>query len=183
MNNNDNPLQNFIPNYNFVNPLEEQTKRFQQQQERQIREITNARERKEAEELRRHNELVEAINKAAENGATIQIGDNVRDIQIQQNTSNSTQKMNISGEFDYKKVLDVLNEIKEYVEMPKFKETFKDNTDNVVSLIDGSIEAAKSEENSGLIKKSLNIIKDLAVGASGSLIASGILALLQTLPL
>ena len=67
--------------------------------------------------------------------------------------------------------------------MPKFKETFKDNTDNVVSLIDGSIEAAKSEENSGLIKKSLNIIKDLAVGASGSLIASGILALLQTLPL
>ena len=51
MNNNDNPLQNFIPNYNFVNPLEEQTKRFQQQQERQIREITNARERKEAEEL------------------------------------------------------------------------------------------------------------------------------------
>ena len=117
MNNNDNPLQNFIPNYNFVNPLEEQTKRFQQQQERQIREITNARERKEAEELRRHNELVEAINKAVENGATIQIGDNVRDIQIQQNTSNSTQEMNISGEFDYKKVLDVLNEIKEYVEM------------------------------------------------------------------
>lgn len=183
MNNNDNPLQNFISNYNFVNPLEEQTKRFQQQQERQIREITNARERKEAEELRRHNELIEAINKAAENGATIQIGDNVRDIQIQQNTSNSTQEMNISREFDYKKVLNVLNEIKEYVEMPKFKETFKDNTDNVVSLIDGSIEAAKSEENSGLITKSLNIIKDLAVEASGNLIASGILALLQTLPL
>ena len=34
----------------------------------------------------------------------------------------------------------------------------------------------------GLIKKSLKILKDLAIGAGGSLIGSGILALLGTIP-
>ncbi len=182
MNNNNNPFQN-MQNYNFVNPLEEQSKRILRQQERQIRAITKAREEREAEELRRHNELVDAINRAAENGATIQIGDNARDIQIQQNTVNSSQEMNATTDFDYKQVLDVLREIKDYVEMPKFKEAFKDNADNVISLINGSIEAAENKENPSLIKKSLNIIKDLAIGATGSLIASGILALLQTIQL
>ena len=182
MNNNNNPFQN-MQNYNFVNPLEEQSKRILRQQERQIRAITKAREEREAKELRRHNELVDAINRAAENGATIQIGDNARDIQIQQNTVNSSQEMNATTDFDYKQVLDVLREIKDYVEMPKFKEAFKDNADNVISLINGSIEAAENKENPSLIKKSLNIIKDLAIGATGSLIASGILALLQTIQL
>lgn len=45
------------------------------------------------------------------------------------------------------------------------------------------IEAVENKEDEGLIKKSLHLLIDLTIGATGSLIASGILALLGTLPL
>lgn len=111
------------------------------------------------------------------------INGNISDSQVQVGNINSSQNINITTNFDYEKVLDVLKEIKEYIEMPKFKETFKDETDNVISLINSSIKAVENKENPSLIKKSLNIIKDLAIGATGSLIASGILSLLQTIQL
>lgn len=167
----------------YVNPVQDQMARIQREQEQPIRSIQKAREEKEAEELRRHNEIVAALKEAGEKGATIVIGDNANGIQIQQNSDGAMQEMTNSQTFNYDKALEVLKEIKEYIDFPQFQTTFKENSENVKAIIEDTIKAVENKEDVGIVKKSLRILKDLAVGASGSLIASGIIALLGTLPL
>lgn len=167
----------------YVNPVQNQMARIQREQEQTIRSIQKAREEKEAEELRRHNEIVAALKEAGEKGATIVIGDNANGIQIQQNSDGAMQEMTNSQTFNYDKALEVLKEIKEYIDFPQFQTTFKENSENVKAIIEDTIKAVENKEDVGIVKKSLRILKDLAVGASGSLIASGIIALLGTLPL
>ncbi len=166
-----------------VNPIQDHMARMQREQEQTIRSIQKAREEKEAEELRRHNEIVAALKEAGEKGATIVIGDNANGIQIQQNSDGAMQEMTNSQTFNYDKALEVLKEIKEYIDFPQFQTTFKENSENVKAIIEDTIKAVENKEDVGIVKKSLRILKDLAVGASGSLIASGIIALLGTLPL
>ena len=167
----------------YVNPVQDQMARIQREQEQTIRSIQKAREEKEAEELRRHNEIVAALKEAGEKGATIVIGDNANGIQIQQNSDGAMQEMTNSQTFNYDKALEVLKEIKEYIDFHQFQTTFKENSENVKAIIEDTIKAVENKEDVGIVKKSLRILKDLAVGASGSLIASGIIALLGTLPL
>lgn len=167
----------------YVNPLQDHMTRMQREQEETIRSIQKAREEKEAEELRRHNELVAALKEAGEKGATIVIGDNANGIQIQQNSDGSTQEMTNSQTFNYDKALEVLKEIKEYIDFPQFQATFGENSDNVKAIIEETIEAVENRSDEGIIKKSLRTLRELAIGTSGSLIASGIIALLGTLPL
>lgn len=164
-----------------VNPIQDHMARMQREQEQTIRSIQKAKEEKEAEELRRHNELVAALKEAGEKGATIVIGDNANGIQIQQNSDGAMQEMTNSQTFNYDKALEVLKEIKEYIDFPQFQTTFKENSENVKAIIEDTIKAVENKEDVGIVKKSLRILKDLAVGASGSLIASGIIALLGTL--
>ena len=164
----------------YVNPVQDQMARIQREQEQTIRSIQKAREEKEAEELRRHNEIVAALKEAGEKGATIVIGDNANGIQIQQNSDGAMQEMTNSQTFNYDKALEVLKEIKEYIDFPQFQTTFKENSENVKAIIEDTIKAVENKEDVGIVKKSLRILKDLAVGASGSLIASGIIALLGT---
>lgn len=166
-----------------VNPIQDHMARMQREQEQTIRSIQKAKEEKEAEELRRHNELVAALKEAGEKGATIVIGDNANGIQIQQNSDGAMQEMTNSQTFNYDKALEVLKEIKEYIDFPQFQTTFKENSENVKAIIEDTIKAVENKEDVGIVKKSLRILKDLAVSASGSLIASGIIALLGTLPL
>ena len=170
-------------NMQYVNPVQDQMARIQREQEQTIRSIQKAREEKEAEELRRHNEIVAALKEAGEKGATIVIGDNANGIQIQQNSDGAMQEMTNSQTFNYDKALEVLKEIKEYIDFPQFQTTFKEKSENVKAIIEDTIKAVENKEDVGIVKKSLRILKDLAVGASGSLIASGIIALLGTLPL
>lgn len=170
-------------NMQYVNPVQDQMARIQREQEQTIRSIQKAREEKEAEELRRHNEIVAALKEAGEKGATIVIGDNANGIQIQQNSDGAMQEMTNCQTFNYDKALEVLKEIKEYIDFPQFQTTFKENSENVKAIIEDTIKAVENKEDVGIVKKSLRILKDLAVGASGSLIASGIIALLGTLPL
>ena len=157
-----------------INPIQDHMERMQREQEQTIRIIQKAKEEKEAEELRRHNELVAALKEAGEKGATIVIGDNANGIQIQQNSDGATQEMTNSQTFNYDKALEVLKEIREYVDFPQFQTTFKENSENVKTIIEDTIKAVERKEDVGIVKKSLRILKDLAVGASGSLIASGI---------
>lgn len=172
-------LKNTTP----VNPFQEQMSRIQREQDQMLRNIERTRQEKEAEELRRHNELVTALKKAGENGATIIVGDNANGIQIQQNSAGALQEMTNSQTLDYEKTLDILKEIKGYIDFPQFETTFQNNSENVKAIIENTIKAVERKEDEGIIKKSLNLLKDLAIGASGSLIASGILALLGTLPI
>lgn len=171
-------LKNFQPSYST-----ELANNIQREHERSMRIIQEAREEKEAEELRRHNELIEALKTAGENGATIIVGDNANGIQIQQNSSGSSQEMVNTQIFNYDKALDVLKEIQGYVGFPQFQETFKENTENMQSIIEETIRAVEIKQEPSLIKKSLSILRDLAIEAGGSLIASGILALLATIPM
>ena len=85
--------------------------------------------------------------------------------------------------FNYEKASEVLKEISTYFEFPQFQQTFGDNTENVKNIIQNTIDALDKKEDEGLIKKSLKVLKDLSIGAGGSLIGSGILALLGTIPL
>ena len=151
----------------YVNPIQDHMTRMQREQEETIRSIQKAREEKEA----------------GEKGATIVIGDNANGIQIQQNSDGSTQEMTNSQTFNYDKALEVLKEIKEYIDFPQFQATFGENSDNVKAIIEETIEAVENRSDEGIIKKSLRTLRELAIGTSGSLIASGIIALLGTLPL
>ena len=165
------------------NPTQELIDGIQSDQNRMLRNIQHTREVKEAEELRRHNELIETLKTAGENGATIVIGDNANAVQVQQNTSGSSQDMVNTQIFNYEKTLEVLKEIQGYVNFPQFQDTFKDDSETIMNLINESIKAVETKQEPSLIKKSLNLMKDLAIRAGGSLIASGILALLNTIPM
>jgi hypothetical protein len=77
------------PNFDYANDM---ISSIQRSQEESLRAVQKAREAKEAEEIRRHNELVAALKEAGENGATIVIGDNANGIQIQQNSAGVQQK-------------------------------------------------------------------------------------------
>lgn len=178
-------LQNLsfdLPQIN-INPAQEVIERMNRETEETFRIIEKARQDKESEELRRHNELVAALKEAGEKGATILIGDNANGIQIQQNSAGATQSMNNSEGLDYEQVQSVLKDIRGYFDFPQFRETFGENTDNVKSVVETTLASVENGENEGLVKKSLSVLRELAIGATGSLIASGILALLGTLPI
>lgn len=91
--------------------------------------------------------------------------------------------MKKSKGLDYEKTMSVLKEISSYFDYPQFQQTYGEISDNVKQMVVDIIEAVENKEDEGLIKKSLHLLKDLTIGAAGSLIASGILALLGTLPL
>lgn len=168
---------------NFRSPMQDTIDKMNRESQDTIRAIEATRRAKDAEELRRHNELVEALKEAGEKGATIIVGDNANGIQIQQNSAGATQTMKNSQGLDYEKTMSVLKEISSYFDYPQFHQTYGENSDNVKRVVEDTMAAVENKEDEGLIKKSLHLLKDLTVGAAGSLIASGILALLGTLPL
>ena len=65
----------------------------------------------------------------------------------------------------------------------QFTDTYGANSENVKQLIEDTLSAVQEKQEPGLIKKSLKVLKDLTIGAGGSLIATGILSLLGNLPL
>lgn len=74
---------------------------IERNREEAIRAVREAREEKEAEQLRQHNELVNAIREAGEKGSSIIIGDNANSIQIQQNSAGASQTMLNTTDLDY----------------------------------------------------------------------------------
>lgn len=109
---------------------------------------------------------------------TLSIGDNATGVQVQQGTVSSTQTMSVNQEFDYEKVSKVLHEIQTYMDLPMFGSTFKDNTTEVRQVVSQALDMADKKENPTKIKQCLLALKDLAVGAGGNLIATGIQGLL-----
>ena len=60
---------------------------------------------------------------------------------------------------------------------------FGGNSDNVKSIVKETLDAVEKKEDETLIKKSLRVLREIAIGAAGNLIASGVVALLGTLPI
>ena len=156
---------------------------IQRQQEESLRALDSARRAKDAEELRRHNELVAALKEAGEKGATIIIGDNASDVQIQQNSTGAQQSITKRQGLDYEQVHAILVDIKEYFTFPQFEKTFGDSAESMKTMVSETIDAVDRHEDETLIKKSLRIIRDIAVNAAGGLISAGIISLLNSLPI
>lgn len=174
-------LSNIMNSYNHYNAVYAEVEKLNRQNENICKGIQEEKERREAEKLRQHNELIAAIKKVGEKGATINIGNNVSDVQIQHNSPGATQTMKISNEFDYETAEKILKEIKGCFETQSFEEAFGDNSENVKALVNATLESIERKEDEGVIKKALGFIRDLAAGAGGNLVATGITALIGKL--
>lgn len=99
---------------------------------------------------------------------------NVTGVQIQQGTVNSSQTQNITLNFDYEQVKEIIDKIKKYDGM--FDAEFGDKAAELRDRISELEKLVEKKENPGKVKMLLMEVKNLAVGVAGSLIASGIAA-------
>lgn len=114
---------------------------------------------------------------------TLSIHGSVSGSQIQQGTTNSTQAMEVVNAFDYAQVLDVISKIKRSTQSEDFNIDFGEKSVEVKQIIDDTLRMVETKEEPTKIKKMLNTLKDLTIGVSGSLIASGICGLITQLPI
>ena len=98
----------------------------------------------------------------------------VTGVQIQQGTVNSSQTQTITQDFDYGAISDIIENIKKYDGM--FDAEFGDKASELREKIAGLEELIEKRENPSKIKMLLTELKNLAIGVTGSLIASGIVA-------
>lgn len=99
------------------------------------------------------------------------------DIQIQQGTSNSTQIKNGNSVFDYEAIGKIIEQIKKYDGM--LDSEFGADAIELREKVEEISLLVQKKENSNKIKALLGDIKNLAIGVGGSIIASGILGLLE----
>lgn len=99
---------------------------------------------------------------------------NVTGVQIQQGTVNSSQTQTVKSEFDYAAIRDIIENIKKYDGM--FDVEFGDKALELRESIARIEELIEKRENPSKIKMLLTELKNIAVGVTGSLIASGIAA-------
>lgn len=111
------------------------------------------------------------------NKYAVNIGGNVSEVQIQQNTVSSTQVHTINELFDYDKVLAVLQEIYKYE--PMFKDVYGSKTNLMIETLNNTKMAVENREEKSKIKKSIDLIKKISMDVSSNLIAAGILNLLD----
>ncbi|MFA0815689.1 MAG: hypothetical protein ACC608_07845 [Anaerofustis sp.] len=107
----------------------------------------------------------------------IKISGDSSKIQIQQDTINSQQIQKENNNFDYEKVNKLIQEIMQYKN--QFNNIYIDNADKVSQILDMAQEEIINRENPSKIIKYLDIIKNLTIGMTGSLAASGILEIFK----
>ncbi len=108
---------------------------------------------------------------------SVNIQGNINGVQIQQGTTNSSQFQNVNQVFDYEKVAEILNEIDKYV--PMFADIYGHDCEKAENALNEAKEAVVAKEKTSKIKKALSILKDVSLRVSSSLIATGILTLLE----
>ncbi len=111
------------------------------------------------------------------------ISGSVSGSQIQQGTINSSQTMTVENNFDYDKVMEVLTKIQKTTNSNEFLEDFADKAEQVKMIVSETIQMVHREEEPTIIKKALTVLRDLTIGISGSIIATGICGLLAKLPI
>ena len=107
---------------------------------------------------------------------TVNIYGDMNNSQIQQNTQNSSQVISASESVDFDKALEIfshaLNNLESFPLSNEDKEQLK-------VAISEATPIAENKSNSTLVKKSLLVVKDIMLRATGSLAAQGILFGLQ----
>lgn len=112
---------------------------------------------------------------------TINVYGSISDSQIQVGTINSTQSINNNDTFPYEEIFKVVTEIGKYKGI--LIQDLGENGEQFVKVLDEISEAVREQRNPSKIKKAVEVLKGLVIGVSGSLIASGVLALLQNIKL
>ena len=98
----------------------------------------------------------------------------VTGVQIQQGTVNSSQTQTITQDFDYRAISDIIENIKKYDGL--LDAEFGDKVSELREKIASLEELVEKRDNPSKIKLLLTELKNLAIGVTGSLIASGIAA-------
>jgi hypothetical protein len=101
-------------------------------------------------------------------------------VQVNSNSMQVTQ--NIEGtiiQFDYEKAKKVMYEIEGYFETKQFSDSFNESGERIKELVYETLQEIEYNEKPDKIISVINLIKSLVEGATGSLIASGILELLK----
>ena len=104
---------------------------------------------------------------------------NVSKVQIQQNTSQSTQNQKVNDNFNYNEISEILEEISKYESL--FDEVFGQTAEQAKLALNNAKYATSNKENPSKIKSFLNILKDLSLKVSSSVIAKGIVELINKL--
>lgn len=102
---------------------------------------------------------------------------NVSNVQIQQGTASSSQNQECVDLVDYEKYKNLLDEIKQYDN--QYDEVFEDKASLLRDEIKKLENMINNKESESKIKSVLGVIKDLAIGVSGGLIANGIAGLID----
>lgn len=101
----------------------------------------------------------------------------VTGVQIQQGTVNSSQSQSVNQGFDYAEVAEIIEKIKKYDSF--LDDEYGENSLEIRNKIDEIEDLVQKKENPSRIKTLLSDIKNLSIGVTGSLIASGIVTLLS----
>ena len=101
----------------------------------------------------------------------------VTGVQIQQGTVNSSQSQSVNQGFDYADVAEIIEKIKKYDSF--LDDEYGENALEIRNKIDEIEDLVQKKENPSRIKTLLSDIKNLSIGVTGSLIASGIVTLLS----
>lgn len=101
----------------------------------------------------------------------------VTGVQIQQGTVNSSQSQSVNQGFDYAEVAEIIEKIKKYDSF--LDDEYGENALEIRNEIDEIEYLVQKKENPSRIKTLLSDIKNLSIGVTGSLIASGIVTLLS----
>lgn len=120
----------------------------------------------------------ETDNVKVGNNYTLNITAPVSNLQIQQGTTNSSQTFASSKDFDYDEITRFLERIRKY---PLTDEEFGDNTAKIKQVVSETERAVEAKESPSKIKALLETLRELTIGISGSLIASGIASNIPTL--
>jgi len=135
--------------------------------------------KKEAkEDLRRHDEQVEASKNSGASVIIGSIGDNATGFSIGSKDSPVTI---INQVFNYEKASKVLEAIKGKFNDSSFNSEFGDDAELVKQLVNKALKQVKDKDDPTLIQKSLAVVFDIAIRVSSGAIASGVIVLLGRL--
>lgn len=124
-------------------------------------------------ELPSDDEDIDDVETGTNSNYTLNITAPVSNVQIQQGTINSAQMLTSSKDFNYNALAEFLDKIRKY---PQIDEEFGDNAVEFQQIVVEAQQAVEDKKSPSKIKKLLETLRDLTVGISGSLIASGIAA-------
>ncbi len=113
----------------------------------------------------------------------LSIGGNITGSQIQQGTINSSQTLTVQNNFDYDKVMDVLNKIQKATNSSDFQQEFMDKAQQFKDMVSDTIQMVQKNGEPTMIKIALSNLKNIAIGVGENIIASGICGLITQLPI